>query len=148
LKKVNLSQIPVEIYRSPKGKFGIHYRDTSRKLGRRGVPFELEHVTVKPGKVNFPYHLHSTEWEMYVIIRGTGQIRLPSGKQRIRVGDVLLCPPNEPHQIINNSRRDLEYYVIANNAGTDLCYYPDSKKWMLPGKCVTVRKANYHDGEE
>ena len=148
MKKVNFANIPVGVYKSPKGKFGIRFQDTSRKIGRRGVPFEFELVTIKPGTANFPYHLHTADWEMYVIVSGTGQIRLPAGKQKIRPGDVLLCPPNEPHQIINNGKRDLKYYVIANNPVSDICYYPDSKKWMLPGKCVTVRKAKYHDGEE
>jgi uncharacterized cupin superfamily protein len=148
MKKINFAKVPVTKWNSPKGKFGIRFQDTSRKLGRRGVPFELERVSVPPGKANFPYHLHCTEWEMYVILSGTGQIRTPAGKQRIVPGDVLMCPPNEPHQIINNSQRNLEYYVIANNAGTDICYYPDSKKWTLPGKVVHVTKANYFDGEE
>ncbi len=148
MKKINFAKIPVEKWTSPKGKFGVRSQDTSRALGRRGVPFELERVVVPPGKANFPYHLHSTEWEMYIVIRGTGQIRTPAGKQRIVAGDVLMCPPNEPHQIINHSPRDLEYYVIANNAGPDVCYYPDSKKWAIPGKVVRVTKAKYFDGEE
>ena len=148
MRKINFTQVPVREYISPKGKFGIMFQDTSRKLGRRGVPFELGFITLKPGKVNFPYHLHTAEWEMYVIVSGTGQMRTPAGKQRIGPGDVLMCPPNEPHQIINNSKRNLKYYVIANNVVSDCCYYPDSRKWALPGKVVRVTNAKYHDGEE
>ncbi len=148
MKKINIARIPVEIYNSPKGKFGIRYQDTSRKIGRRGVPFEFELVTLKPGKANFPYHLHTAEHEMYVIVAGRGQIRTPAGKQPLRAGDVVMCPPNEPHQIINNSKRDLKYYVIADNQRGDCCYYPDSDKWAIPGKYVKVTKVGYHEGEE
>src|SRR2546425_873692 len=62
MKKINFSKVPVVKWTSPKGKFGISSQEPSYKLGRRGVPFELERVIVPPGKASFPYHLHSTEW--------------------------------------------------------------------------------------
>jgi uncharacterized cupin superfamily protein len=148
MKKINISKIPVREYKSPKRRFGILYQDTSRKLGRRGVPFELALIKVKPGKANFPYQLHTAEHEMYVIVSGAGQMRLPSGKQTIRAGDVMLCPPNEPHQIINTGKKDLVYYVIADNQRGDACYYPDSRKWAVGGKIVKGQSVPYHHGEE
>ena len=148
MKKTNFSKIPVGEYKSPKGKFGILYQDTSRKLGRRGVPFELALIAIKPGKANFPYHLHTAEHEMYVIVNGTGQVRTPSGKQRIGPGDVLMCPPNEPHQIINTGKSTLKYYVIADNQRGDACYYPDSRKWSVGGRIVKGKTVPYHHGEE
>ena len=148
MKKINLSKVPVIKWNSPKGKFGILYQDTSRKLGRRGTPFEFALVTMKPGKANFPYHLHTAEHEMYVIVSGTGVMRVPAGRQRIVAGDVLMCPPNEPHQIINTGKTALKYYIIADTQRGDACYYPDSRKWNVGGKVMTIRKANYFAGEE
>jgi uncharacterized cupin superfamily protein len=148
MKKINIAKVPMREYKSPKGKFGVFFQDTSQAIGRRGVPFELELVTVKPGKANFPYHLHTAEHEMYVVSAGRGQLRTRAGKQPLRTGDVVIFPPNEPHQIINNSARDLKYYVIANNQCCDCCYYPDSRKWAIPGKVVKVKKVPYHEGEE
>lgn len=148
MKKINFTQIPVREYKSPKGKFGILYQDTSRKLGRRGVPFELALITLKPGQVNFPYHLHTAEHEMYVILAGHGQLRTPAGKHPLRAGDVVLCPPNEPHQIRNTGKSALKYYVIADNQRGDSCYYPDSRKWSVGGRIVKGRTVPYHEGEE
>ena len=85
---------------------------------------------------------------MYLVVSGTGQVRTSKGHTAIRPGDAFMCPPNEAHQIINNSKRDLKYYVIADNPVTDVCYYPDSDKWMIPGKVVRITKVGYHEGEE
>jgi len=148
MKKINIAKVPVESYKSPKGKFAQRYQGISIALGRRGHPFDLELTALPPGKANCPYHFHTAQWEMYVVISGTGQVRTSKGRTGIRPGDVFICPPNEAHQIINNSKRDLKYYVIADNPVSEVCYYPDSDKWMIPGKVVRVAKASYLDGEE
>lgn len=148
MKKINIAKVKVVDYKSPKGKFGLQYRSISAALGRRGHPFDLGLVTLPPGKANYPYHLHTAQWEMYVVVSGTGRVRTPKGRTGIRAGDVFMCPPNEPHQVINTGKRDLQYYIIANNPVSECCYYPDSDKWALPSKIVKVKRANYFDGEE
>jgi uncharacterized cupin superfamily protein len=129
---------------SPKGKFGQTYRDFSVK----GAPFDLGWCSIKSGQAHCPYHYHTAQWEMYAILRGTGYVRTPKGRSKIRAGDIFMCPPREPHQLINTGKRDLEYYVIADNPVGDSCYYPDSDKWLVDHRVIKGQRVPYLTGEE
>jgi uncharacterized cupin superfamily protein len=158
MNKINLAEIPIERSCSPKGRFRRLCQDISRALagvnglGRSGLtqPFEVELVRLPSGAVNWPYHSHSNQWELYLVLSGRGLVRTPSGTSPIREGDCLVHPPGEPHQITNTGATDLVYYVIANDPPVDICHYPDTNKWSLPGQAspVKIQPSNYYDGEE
>jgi uncharacterized cupin superfamily protein len=141
MKKIKSS---IRKFQSPKGKFGQTYRD----FPVRGAPFELGWVSLKPGTACCPYHFHTAQWEMYVILSGAGRVRTPKGRTAIRAGDVFMCPPHEAHQIINTGKRDLEYYVMADNPVSDSCYYPDSDKWQVDHQIIKGKRVPYLTGEE
>lgn len=156
--KVNLAEIAAEESGSPKGRYRRIRLNIAAALAakRNGspmsgtCPFELELVRLPPRASNWPYHAHSAQWELYVIVSGRGQVRTPEGQVEVREGDCLQHPPGEAHQLTNTGPVDLLYYVIADNAASDVCHYPDSDKWCLPGQArpVRVRPADYYDGEE
>jgi uncharacterized cupin superfamily protein len=156
--KINLSAVPVDETKSPKGRYHCFRQDISQamQLNNGGKtkpdswPFEVELVRLPPRAANWPYHSHSTEWEFYMVVAGRGKLRTEAGTTEVREGDCFAHPPNEAHQIVNSGATDLVYYVIASNDPSDICHYPDSKKWGLPGqkKPVRVQPANYYDGEE
>jgi uncharacterized cupin superfamily protein len=158
MNKINLVEIPVEESRSPKGRYRRFSQDVSgaltkkNGLGRAGLqqPFEIEIVRLPPAAANWPYHSHSAQWETYLIIAGRGHVRTPSGTFLVREGDCMVHPPGEAHQITNTGATDLVYYVIANNVPSDVCHYPDTGKWSLPGVAdsVRVQASSYYDGEE
>jgi mannose-6-phosphate isomerase-like protein (cupin superfamily) len=137
MKKINLDRMEWKDRKSPKGRFHIRFRNVaaayrSPQTGprfRAAPPFEYAVVRIRPGAANFPFHSHAAEWEFYHIVSGTGIMR--AGKKRIKVkpGDCLMCPPGEPHQLINTGRKDLIYNVVANNSVADIWHYPDSGKW-------------------
>lgn len=148
-------------WQSPGGKFASVSRNISEALGRvphsdskrQSHPFDLELCTVPPGKANCPYHTHSVQTEMYVILAGHGQVRTAGGLAPIAPQDVLLYPPGEAHQIINDGAEDLVFYCIADDPPSDACYYPDSAKWALPrelhdGPIVKGEAVDYFLGEE
>src|SRR2546423_14150021 len=162
MKKVNLDQIPWRERKSPKGTYHRFLRDVAMafknpKTGPRlatNPPFEVELVRLPPGAKNFPLHSHSSEWEFYLIIAGAGKMRTDKLTRIIKPGDCMLSPPGEPHQIINSGKRDLLYYVIANNSTADFWHYPDSNKWGVwaehldPPKIFQMKRIDYYDGEE
>src|SRR5262245_40693986 len=155
MNKINLAGIPIEQHRSPKGRYRRLSQHLSRALSginglaRSGLaqPFEVELVRLPAGAVNWPYHSHSSQWEVYLVLSGRGQVRTPAGHANIREGDCLLHPPGEPHQIINKGATDLVYYVIADNPSADVRHYPDSGKWTLPGQLnpVRIQPAEYYE---
>jgi uncharacterized cupin superfamily protein len=158
MKKVNLNDIPWIERRSPKGKYHRFRRDValafkSPKTGPRlrgRPPFEIELVRMPPGAKNFPLHSHATEWEFYLIVSGAGTMRAGKKETPLEPGDCVLNPPGEPHHITNTGKRDLFYYVIANNSAADIWHYPDSNKWgFTTGQRIfRLNDASYYDGEE
>src|SRR5438093_12999064 len=158
MKKINLADIPYTENKSPKGRFQRFRKEISVALGAKrstfpalgGHPFEVELVRLPPGAVNWPYHLHTVEHEFYLIISGKGQVRTSQGVTDVTAGDAFHHPPGEPHQIINPSKADLLYYVIADNQISDGCFYPDSNKWANNDvdQCFRIAEVEYYDGEE
>src|SRR5262245_36042515 len=114
MKKLNLDQIKWREQISPKGKFHIQYRNVAAEYRRPKAgprfrsepPFELAVVRIKPGAANFPFHSHATEWEFYFIASGSGAMRCGKKRFKVRPGDCVMCPPGEPHQMINIGRQD------------------------------------------
>lgn len=158
MKKVNLEAIPWVEHRSPKGKFHAFFRDTAAAMdGAKGgpkfagpPPFEVELVRLPPGARNFPFHSHATEWEFYLVVSGTGVMRVNRRRVPLAPGDCVMCPPGDAHQVHNNGAADLLYYVVANQSPTDVWHYPDSGKWgsRAIGKYFRVTPLDYYDGEE
>jgi uncharacterized cupin superfamily protein len=109
---------------------------------------------VPAGKHNFPYHAHSAQWELYLIVSGQGTVRHKNGTTEISGGDAFIFGPDEAHQLSNTGSQDLVYYVIADNPIGESAYYPDSKKWKAnrssPTDRVVIKGAEtgYFDGEE
>ena len=162
MRKVNINDIKEEPWQSPKGKFAVAFKGISEALGRdpksldlaKRWPFDLEWNRIPPGKSNFPFHAHSTQWEMYSIISGKGSVRHKDGKSEVAAGDTFIFGPNEPHQLTNSGDVDLVYYLIADNHVGESDYFPDSGKWrvnrtsLMDRPVIKGNEADYFDGEE
>ncbi len=159
MKKVNTHQLEESTWSSPKGKFAGAGKQVSQALGRDPLstdlmqrhPFDVEILRIPPGKVPYPYHSHSAQWEFYHVISGTGTVRHQDGTTPIEPGDAFLFRPGEPHQIANGGAEDLVVYVIADNPVGESCHYPDSGKWLVRSperKIVRSEGLEYYDGEE
>ena len=166
MRKVNLKDVPEQERKSPKGKFGRASKNISIALGRepdsldlsKRHPFDLALVRIPKGKSLCPYHLHSAESELYLVVSGQGSIRDENGSTIVTEGDAFFFQPGEAHQITNAGDEDFVYYVIADNprsggATGDSCYYPDSGKWAvvnaeLEEVIVKGTETDYFDGEE
>ena len=162
MKKINVKDIKEDPWQSPRGKYVGSFTGISEALGRdpasldltKRHPFDLELNRVPPGKKNFPYHAHSAQWEMYVIVSGNGKVRDQDGATEVSADDAFIFQPNEPHQIENSGSEDLIFYVIADNPIGESGYYPDSSKWKINRKSQADRvvikgsETDYFDGEE
>jgi uncharacterized cupin superfamily protein len=166
MRKVNLKDVPEQERKSPKGKFGRASKNISIALGRepesldlaRRQPFDLAQVRIPKGKSLCPYHSHSAESELYLVICGRGSVRDKEGTTEVGPGDAFFFQPGEAHQLTNVGDEDFVYYVIADNprsggATGDSCYYPDSVKWAVAKEraeevMVKGTETDYFDGEE
>ena len=157
--KINTNQLVEEPWTSPKGKFSGASKSVSEALGRKPQstdlnerhPFDVEILRIPAGKIPYPYHSHSAQWEFYHVISGKGLVRHKDGTTPIEAGDAFIFPPDEPHQLINDGTEDLILYVVADNPIGESCHYPDSQKWLVrsPARRI-IRSAalDYYDREE
>jgi uncharacterized cupin superfamily protein len=166
MRKVNLKDVPEQERKSPKGKFRRASKNISIALGRepdsldlaKRHPFDLALVRIPKGKSLCPYHLHSAESELYLVVSGRCSIRDKDGSTIAIAGDAFFFQPGEAHQITNAGDEDFVYYVIADNprsggATGDSCFYPDSGKWAVANEeleevIVKGTETDYFDGEE
>ena len=159
MKKINIRDLKEETWKSPKGKFGVAYQGVSEALGRKPNstdlserhPFDLEICRIPAGKVAYPYHMHSAQWELYHVVAGGGKMRHGDGITSIEQGDSFIFGPGEAHQMINDTGEDLIVYVIADNPMNESGYYPDSKKWIVrtpERRLIRSEGLDYLDGEE
>jgi uncharacterized cupin superfamily protein len=161
MQKVTVNEIQERKRQSPNGKFQKFVKDISVALGRepesldlsKRHPFDLALVRIPKGKAYCPYHSHSSETEMYVVVSGRGKVRDKGGITEVRTGDAFIFAPGEAHQLTNAGEEDFVYYVIADNPRGDSCYYPDSGKFavMKEGTNEVIVKGtetDYFDGEE
>ncbi len=164
--KVNLKDIPEQERKSPKGRFGRTSKNISIALGRepgsldlaKRHPFDLALVRIPKGKSLCPYHAHSAESELYLVVSGRGSVRDNNGITEVGPGDAFFFQPGEAHQLSNAGNEDFVYYVIADNprsggATGDSCFYPDSGKWAVVNEeleevIVKGNETDYFDGEE
>ena len=87
--------------------------------------------SVAPGKTGCPYHFHHVQEEMFIVLEGTGTLRVAGELVPIKAGDVIHIPagPEYPHQIINTSdHAELKFLSISTQERPEVCEYPDSGK--------------------
>src|SRR5260370_9974141 len=123
MRKVNVKDIPEQERKSPKGKFHKFVKNISIALGRESEsldlgkrhPFDLALVRIPKGKAYCPYHAHSAESELYLVVSGRGSVRDKDGTTIVTEGDAFLFHPGEAHQLTNASDDAFVYCVIADH---------------------------------
>mgnify|MGYP003638835110 CR=1 FL=1 len=140
MKRVRLDELPWDVWASPTGRFGGTSRLVSAALGLESIPtaqpenahpFDLEYVSLAPGQLAWPFHSHTGQWELFLIVTGQGTVRHGDGSLRraVTAGEAFIHPPGNAHQITNDGDTDLVYWIVANDPLTDVCVYPDSGKF-------------------
>jgi len=159
MKKVNLKAVEEVSWTSPKGRFQGYGKSVSIALGRdprsmdlnQRHPFDIEFLRIEAGKVPYPYHSHSAQWEFYQVIEGSGEVRDEAGWTPVESGDAFLFKPGEAHQLRNNGPVDMVLLVVADNPIGESFYYPDSEKIGVPlpeRRWIRGDALDYFDGEE
>jgi uncharacterized cupin superfamily protein len=114
------------------------YDTFSARLGTGSVAEKLgvSIDIVAPGKCACPYHFHYAQEEMFVIIEGTGTLRVAGELLPLKAGDVVFIPPGPdyPHQIINSSNEPLKYLSVSTKETPEVVEYPDSGKYSATAR--------------
>ncbi len=140
------------------------FGDTHRKeraLGRAGGSRAtgLNHVTVVHNRQNCPPHVHAAEEEMFVVLKGEGNLLLydcdtrpqaPPTLYAVSAGDLLVRPAGSgvAHAFLANAL-GLTLLAYGERRSDEMTYYPRSGKVRFRGLGVTGRLelCGYWDGE-
>jgi len=115
---------------SAAGKFDVRTAHLGQLLGARKLGYNVS--AVPPGRAAFPFHSHRVNEEMFLVLSGTGEVRIGDETFPLREGDVMACPaggPETAHQIINNGDEELRYLAVSTQLSPEICDYPDSRKF-------------------
>jgi uncharacterized cupin superfamily protein len=119
-------------------------------LAAGSVTSGINHVTVAPRARSCPFHCHSAEEEIFVVLDGDGTLRLGEGRQAVRAGHVVARPPatRVAHQFIAGDA-GLTLLAWGTRDPNDIAWYPDSGKVNLRGIGIKARlePLDYWDGE-
>ena len=121
----------VEPMSRPRGRFGGVGKRLGAAAGAKALGFNW--MELQPGKTSFPYHYHTGIEEGLYILSGTGELRLGNDRVTVREGDYVAFPPgpDHAHALTNTGSEPLRYLSFSDRNTTDICAYPDSKKFAF-----------------
>lgn len=86
---------------------------------------------VAPGCAAYPFHSHRANDELFLVLAGSGVLRLGAARHAVKAGDLIACPaggPETAHQLVNTGEQPLRYLALATTIDPEICEYPDSGK--------------------
>ena len=110
---------------------GFSYRRA--RLGRQAGAERLgaSLYEIEPGEATFPYHAHTANEEMLIVVAGRPSLRTPGGWRELAEGEVVAFPVGEQgaHQVANRSDRPVRVLVVSEMNAPEVSIYPDSGKF-------------------
>jgi uncharacterized cupin superfamily protein len=113
----------------PAERFGADIAPVGSRLGARKLGYNV--TVIDPGKAAYPAHAHRVNEEMFMVLEGTGELRLGPETHPVRAGDIIACPPGGPetaHQLSNTGTAPLKVLMVSTAETTEILHYPDSGK--------------------
>ncbi len=88
--------------------------------------------SVPPNAYSTKYHSHSQQEEFFLIISGTGILRLNDEEIPVKQGDFFAKPAaqNIAHTFYNSGTENLLILDVGTIEKEDTCYYPDEDVYM------------------
>jgi uncharacterized cupin superfamily protein len=109
---------------------GFTYRRA--RLGRQAGAEKLgaSLFEIPPGEATFPYHVHTANEELLIVVEGRPSLRTPSGWRELEPGEVVAFPVGDEgaHQIQNLSGEPARVLVLSTMIAPEVNLYPDSGK--------------------
>lgn len=110
---------------------GLLTKSLGEAAGSRKLYVNID--SVPPHAFSTKYHSHSQQEEFFLILSGTGILRLNEEEIPVKQGDFLAKPAGEniAHTFYNSGFGSLLILDAGTVEKEDTCYYPDEDVYML-----------------
>jgi uncharacterized cupin superfamily protein len=104
--------------------------------------------SVKPGAKSAKYHSHSSQEEFFLILRGSGSLRLQGRVIPVKEGDFFAKPAGRgiAHQFVNDGDGVLEILDCGTREKHDVVEYPDEDALYVKDQGLVFEKKKAIEG--
>ena len=120
----------------PTDRPGFRYRRARIGWQAGGERLGASLYEVEPGNACFPYHWHSNNEELLIVLAGRPTLRTPEGERLLAEGEAVAFPVGEEgaHQVVNRADETARFLIVSEMNDVDLNGYPDSGKIMATNR--------------
>jgi uncharacterized cupin superfamily protein len=115
----------------PSNQMGVMNTDLAKQLGSTTLGARLWRLA--PGQAS-TRHRHRSQHELYVVLQGTGRIRVDEDLLTLEPLSALLVEPESLRQVFNDTDADVLWLVAGapSEAANTLEMTPELLQWMYP----------------
>lgn len=115
----------------------------TKRLGMAGGSERL-YVNIDilpPNTYSTKYHSHTAQEEFFLVLRGSGTLRLEGVEHTVKEGDFFSKTPGLAHCFYNSGAGPMELLDVGTVESQDVCFYPDEYVRMERdgGECRVFR---------
>jgi uncharacterized cupin superfamily protein len=120
-----------EAFWRPSNQMRVENTDIARQLGAEEVGARLWRL--KPGQAS-TLHRHRSQEEIYLVLEGTGRIKVGDETLTLAGGDFLRVAPETLRQVFNDTEADALWFVFGApvEAANTLEMSEETLAWMYP----------------
>ena len=102
---------------------------------------------IPPGQATFPYHAHTANEELLVVLDGHPSLRTPEGWRKLGLGEVVAFPVGEAgaHQVANRSDAPARILIVSTMTAPEITLYPDSGKLLAATRPPGGKGDGFHE---
>jgi uncharacterized cupin superfamily protein len=131
LKILNMDDLPPEFVDDP--EFESQMKTLYLGAAARSEKLYVNIDYVKPGAKSVKYHSHSKQEEFFLILEGSGTLRMNDEQTPVKKGDFVAKPAGKEiaHQFINDGSDVLRILDCGLNEKDETVTYPDEQVILL-----------------
>jgi quercetin dioxygenase-like cupin family protein len=116
----------------PSNQMGVMNTDLAKQLGSTTLGARLWRLT--PGQAS-TWHRHPEQHELYVVLEGSGRMRVDDDTLTLRPLSAVLVEPESLRQVFNDTDADALWLVAGapiEKVTSTLEMTPEQLQWMYP----------------
>jgi uncharacterized cupin superfamily protein len=139
VKVLNVDSMPDEFIDDPQFESKMKTLYLGAASGSEKLYVNIDYV--KPGAKSVKYHSHSKQEEFFLILEGSGTLRMNDKETPVKKGDFVAKPAGKEiaHQFINSGPEVLQILDCGLNEKDETMTYPDDDVILLKKQRVAFK---------